>query len=156
MREPAILVVEDDPNDAFLLQRAFRKARIDSPVLFLQDGQEVLDYLQGSTPLGHPATGQPLPGLILLDLKMPLMDGFEVLQWLRARPAFGAVRVVVLSGMEDRATIERAYRLGADEFCCKPEDPTQLVQLVQRLTQSPVREPQAHSAQVAPLCLEAT
>ncbi|HWI57688.1 MAG TPA: response regulator [Bacillota bacterium] len=135
-KQSPILVVEDDPNDAFLLERALIKAQVSAPIHFFRDGQEVLDYLQGIAAFGTP-TVQPLPGLLLLDLKMPLIDGFEVLQWLRARPVFDSMRVIILSGLEDQASIERACALGADDYWLKPKDPTQLVRLLRHLTQSP-------------------
>src|SRR3974377_337714 len=91
-----ILLAEDDKNDAFLMQRAFDDAGFRNPLFLVQNGQEVVDYLDGAGRFSA-RTQYPIPGLLLLDLKMPLMDGFDVLAWLRERPEFESLPVVVLT-----------------------------------------------------------
>jgi len=114
-----ILLVEDDTNDTFFLRFAFEKAGIANPLHAVTDGQEAIDYFSG--------TGQwadrdafPIPSLVLLDLKLPVKSGFEFLEWLRARPQFAAVVVLVLTSSSDQKDIEEAYRLGASSFVVKP------------------------------------
>ena len=91
-----ILLAEDDKNDIFLMRRAFDSAGYLNPLCVVHNGQEVLDYLEGSGQFAD-RDKFPLPGLLLLDLKMPLMDGFDVLAWLRQRTQFENLPVVVLT-----------------------------------------------------------
>ena len=92
-----VLVAEDNPDDVLLLQRALAKSSFGLPVRCVSDGQEVLDYLEGHPPFSD-RLRYPLPTLLLLDLKMPRVDGFEVLTWLRQHPSLGRMLVVVLTG----------------------------------------------------------
>jgi CheY-like chemotaxis protein len=110
-----ILVAEDDARDALLLKVALDQAELTVPVNFVSDGVEVMNYLRGVPPFDDRAT-YPLPDLLVLDLKMPRMDGFEVLTWLRQQPGSERITVAVLSGTTWPADIQRAYALGAD-FC---------------------------------------
>src|SRR5882762_4014941 len=82
-----ILLVEDDPNDALLAQRALQRAGASQEILHLQDGEEAINYLSGKPPFAD-RTRYPLPSLVLLDLKMPRMSGFDVLTWLQGHPEF--------------------------------------------------------------------
>jgi len=127
-----ILVVEDDADDALLLQRALGRSSFAMPVQFVRDGQEAVDYLEGRDPFMD-RRRHPLPSLILLDLKMPRMDGFEVLEWLRQQPVLGRLLVVVLSASPREEDINRAYALGANSYLVKPNDSAQLNELVMRL-----------------------
>lgn len=127
-----ILVAEDDPDDVFLLKRAFSQAGLNDPVHFVRDGQEVVDYLRGAQRAdGEPAAG--LPNLLLLDLRMPRLDGFEVLRWLKTQPALQRLPVVVLSAVDEPQGIENAYSLGANSYLLKPRNPEALRNLVQTL-----------------------
>ncbi len=114
-----ILLAEDLEDDILLIRRAFAAARVTIPLHVVRDGEEVLAYLSG---LGKYSSRDefPLPDLILLDLKMPKMDGFEVLQWIRQHPQFKALRVIVLTSSEDIYDVNRAYDLGANSFLVKP------------------------------------
>ncbi len=127
-----VLVAEDDSDDAFFLKRAFFKAGIDAPVHLVRDGQEVIDYLSGVPPYDD-REAYPLPGLLLLDLKMPRVTGFEVLQWLQEHPSLRRIPVVVLSGSGRPVDVERAYSLGANYYAIKPQDVDQLLGLATRL-----------------------
>ena len=113
-----ILIAEDDPNDAFMLRRAFDRAGIANPLVFVADGVEAVDYLSGRGP-DDGAAGPP-PAVMLLDLKMPRRSGFEVLEWLRAQPGLGTLPVVVLTGSNEPKDIARAYELGATRISPSP------------------------------------
>src|SRR5258708_28634543 len=91
-----VLVAEDDPNDVFLLRRAFQKAGVANPIVVFRNGQEAIDYLGSEPPPAHGQAGSR-PVLFFLDLKMPLMDGFDVLILLQARPAAKKMPVILLT-----------------------------------------------------------
>src|SRR3954471_2172026 len=110
---PIILLVEDDPNDALLAERALRKAGVTHKIIHLHDGEEAIKYLGGESEFTD-RVKHPLPRLVLLDLKMPKLTGFDVLTWLQSRPEIAAmVPVVVLTGSIHPQDIEDARRLGA-------------------------------------------
>jgi CheY-like chemotaxis protein len=117
-----LLLVEDDPNDVFLMGRALKGAQIGNPVQVAADGQEAIRYLAGSEKYAD-RTLFPLPSLVFLDLKLPYKNGFEVLQWIRTRPDLESTLVVVLTSSSEERDIEKAYKLGARSFLVKP--PTQ-------------------------------
>jgi CheY-like chemotaxis protein len=127
-----VLVAEDDLGDVLLLQRAFTKAGVKQPVFFARDGQEVMDYLEGVPPFDNPVL-YPLPNLLLLDLKLPGVSGFEVLDWLRGHVRLRHLLVVVFSNSDRPEDVQRAYALGANSYIIKPRDPDELVHLVGRL-----------------------
>lgn len=127
-----ILLVEDNKDDEELTLRALARNNIGNHVVVVRDGQEALDWLEG---VGSHAGRSPadVPALILLDLKLPKVDGLEVLQRLRANPATQLVPVVILtSSREDRDRIE-GYRGGANSYVQKPVDFTQFVDAVRQL-----------------------
>jgi len=129
---PVVLVAEDDANDVFFLRRAFQKAEIGCKIVDLPNGQMVVDYLSGNSPFDN-RSQYPLPQLLLLDLKMPLMSGFEVLEWLRSHPEVGEFPVLVLSSSAHQEDVAKAQALGARDYHVKPSDQQQLVQLVREL-----------------------
>lgn len=114
-----ILLVEDDPNDAFLMERAFGKLGYGSSLKTVKDGEEAVDYLAGRGLFGDRGS-HPLPGLVLLDLKLPKLSGFEVLAWMRRQPQFTNLPVGVLTSSKEKADIQRAYSLGATSYMVKP------------------------------------
>jgi CheY-like chemotaxis protein len=114
-----ILLAEDNENDVLMLRRAARHAKFTNPLAVVPDGEEVMAYLQGDGKYGD-RRRYPLPGLLLLDLKMPRKNGFEVLQWLREQAQFAHLQVVVLSSSDEIKDINRAYELGANSFLVKP------------------------------------
>jgi CheY-like chemotaxis protein len=127
-----ILVAEDDSSDAFFLQRAFQRAGIPTTLHFVRDGQEVLEYLRGDQQFAD-RKAHPFPRLLLLDLKMPRLNGFEVLDWLRRQPSLKRLLVVIFSSSEEIKDINRAYDLGANSYLVKPHAAEDLLELVGRL-----------------------
>ena len=116
-----ILLVDDREDDAYLVRRAFVGGGVANPVHWVQSGTQAVEYLTGT---GHyyDRVEYPLPDLILLDLKMPGMDGFDVLQWIRQQSGFGTIPVVVLTSSNLIKDVNRAYALGANSFLVKPLD----------------------------------
>ena len=132
MSHPAILVVEDNPDDVMLLQRAFRKANLMNPVRVVADGQAAVDYLQGKAPYNDRAE-YPLPALVLLDLKLPKRTGHEVLNWIREQPGLRRIPVAMLTSSRESPDINRAYDLGANSYLTKPVDFDSLLEMVKTL-----------------------
>lgn len=135
MRENAvILVAEDDASDALLLKLAFRRSNSTSDLHFVQNGEEVIAYLRGEPPF-EDRTRFPLPEVLLLDLKMPRVDGYDVLEWLGHHREFRYISVGVLSGMEGTANMQRAFELGADFYLIKPHNPAELAGLAAQIAE---------------------
>jgi CheY-like chemotaxis protein len=114
-----ILVTEDNSDDAALLEQAFLQAGLSAPLRFVRDGQEAIEYLEGRPPFNDRTT-YPLPNLLLVDLKMPRLDGFGLLDWLHHQPSTPRMLVGVLSGVDDPSAVERVYRLGAKFHIARP------------------------------------
>lgn len=123
-----ILLVEDQENDIQLIRRAFVKAQIPNPLQVVRDGEEAMAYLAGEKQFSNRAEF-PLPKLILLDLKMPGLDGFEVLKWIRSQPGLRSLIVVVLTSSDHIRDVNEAYGLGANSFMVKPMDFENIVEL---------------------------
>jgi CheY-like chemotaxis protein len=126
------LLIEDDTNDAILLRRAFAKARVLNPLQIVYSAEEAMDYLKAVGKYGN-RQEYPLPGLILLDLKLPGMSGHDFLRWLRSDPELRALRVVVLSSSDAIWDVNEAYRAGANSFLIKPADFEKFVEISQAL-----------------------
>jgi len=127
-----ILLAEDRDDDILLVQRAFAKGELANPLFVVRDGEEAISYLSGVGKYGNRAE-YPLPDLLLLDLKMPRVDGFEVLRWVRQQPGFSALRVVVLTASDQIRDVNTAYRLGANSFMVKPTDFENVVEMARTL-----------------------
>ncbi|MEI9998908.1 MAG: response regulator [Verrucomicrobiota bacterium] len=127
-----ILLVEDDPNDVFLMKRALKGTEIGNPLRVAGDGQEAIDYLAGSSKFSDRARF-PIPNLIFLDLKLPYKSGFEVLNFIRGQPALDSTLVVVLTSSTEERDIKESYRLGARAFLVKPPTPGMLSELMTAL-----------------------
>jgi CheY-like chemotaxis protein len=127
-----VLVAEDDANDVFLLRRAFQKAGVAHPVVVLRNGQEVVDYLTGSGMFAN-RKDQGTPALLFLDLKMPMMDGFDVLDWLQNCALKRKPPVVVLTSSNQEKDIQRARQMGAHEYRVKPQQFEELVEIVKEV-----------------------
>lgn len=116
----AILVAENDPCDALLLEQAIFQAGLHVPLHFVTDGQDAIDYLRGHPPFDNRAA-HPLPTLLLLELDLPGVNGLGVLQWLQRQPGLSRIHVVILSSCSEREAIHQAYTLGADSYLLKPK-----------------------------------
>src|SRR5438105_15117024 len=130
--DATVLLAEDDPDDILLTQIAFEKARLANPLQVVRDGEEAIAYFNGTGEYAN-RTVHPLPILVLLDLKMPRMNGFQVLEWLRKDPSFERLPVAIMTSSDHDPHITRAYQLGADSYLRKPPDAAALLALVQRL-----------------------
>ena len=116
-----ILIAEDHEDDVLLIRRSLERANVFNPIQVVHNGEETMAYLRGEGRFSNRAE-YPLPALLLLDLKMPRKDGFEVLRWIRQQPTLKALRVVVLTSSEDIRDVNRAYESGANSFLVKPMD----------------------------------
>ena len=121
------MIADDSADDAEIIRLAFREAKVAARLDFVTTGEEVLAYLHPPTP---DSPKNPAPDLMLLDLKMPAIDGFQVLEWLRAHPPFDAIPVIVFSGSDQPVDINRALALGAVRYLVKPQKMSDMVQLV--------------------------
>jgi len=111
-----------------LIRKAFSNAGIGNPIYAVRSGDEVISYLRGDGQYCNRAE-YPLPDLLLLDLKMPGTDGFDVLRWLRRQEGLESLRVLVLTSSEQIREVNQAYALGANSFLVKPMDFENLIQL---------------------------
>lgn len=128
-----MLLAEDDEHDVFFMQRAFGRAGVTQPIMAVNNGQEAIQYLHGEGNFAD-RSKYPAPRLVLLDLKMPLVDGFEVLSWIREQPGLREwLPVLVLSSSAQEADVKKALALGAHEYLVKPGDFNSLVGLVEEI-----------------------
>lgn len=104
-----ILLVEDNPDDIFMIKRAFEKAKIANPIDVVENGEKAIDYLE-----------ENIPVLVLLDLKLPGISGFEVLKWIKSKERLKRVPVVILTSSQNGKDVNRAYDLGANSYIVKP------------------------------------
>jgi CheY-like chemotaxis protein len=128
-----ILLAEDNQDDVLLIQRAFAKGGVQNPLYVVPDGEEAIWYLKGEGKFSN-RVEYPIPDLLLLDLKMPIMDGFEVLRWVRQQPGLAGLRILVLTSSDSLRDVNLAYKLGANSFLVKPlefENCIQLGKLIQ-------------------------
>lgn len=114
-----ILLIEDSDDDVFFFKRALRQARLANPVQVVADSAQAITYLDGSGPFTN-RTQFPLPKIVFLDLRAPGKDGFDFLRWLRNKPHFRNMHLVVISGVGHLDDINRAYHMGANSFVTKP------------------------------------
>ena len=135
MENQLILLVEDTADDVFFLRRALKKAQINNPLQVAVHGQEAIDYLAGNGNYGD-RTKFPLPALVLLDLKLPFVDGFEVLAWLRTQPCLVTLPVVILTSSSEERDRRRAAELGANGYLVKPPDEAMMREVMQLLAVS--------------------
>jgi CheY-like chemotaxis protein len=119
--KPVILIAEDNPDDVEMLRRSFQQAGIEATLEVVINGAEAIQYLEGSGPYTRSGHWR-LPDFVLLDLKMPGKDGFDVLLWVRQQEALRDLPVIVLTSSDEVRDVNRAYALGANSFLTKPLD----------------------------------
>ncbi len=127
-----ILVVEDEPSDRELIELAFRKVGVTSPIHFVTNGEEAIAYMMGEGPYADRAK-YAYPSFIMTDLKMPCADGFDVLEHLKTNPEWAIIPAVVLSASTDIDDIRTAYLLGASTYHIKPSSFDALQRLLRAL-----------------------
>jgi two-component system response regulator len=132
MKERTILLVEDNFDDELLTLRALEKSNILNEVVVTRDGAEALDYLFGTGAFAG-SVPDPMPHVVLLDLRLPKVNGLEVLQRLRADDRTRILPLVVLTSSDEEQDIVRSYRLGANSYVCKPVDFAQFSEAVRQL-----------------------
>jgi CheY-like chemotaxis protein len=127
-----ILLAEDEQNDVFLMRLALKQAGLDCRLVTVPNGQQATEYLNGDPPFSDKLQF-PQPALLLLDLKMPRMNGFEVLTWIGTRPELKAFPIVILSSSAQDQDKQRAFSLGADDYQVKPAGFDLLVALIKEI-----------------------
>jgi len=128
MKRMTILLVEDNPDDEELTRIAFQESNLLNELVVARDGEQALDYLLDPTGKGH-----PLPSLVLLDLKLPKIDGLEVLRRLRADPRSRLLPVVVLTTSKEESDLISSYELGCNSYIRKPVVFTDFIEAVRQL-----------------------
>lgn len=128
-----ILMAEDEESDALLVKLALEESGLPNPLTVVKDGREAVHYLDGQPPYANRAE-YPLPGLLLLDLKMPHMDGFDVLAWIGSQPKLRSVPVVVFTSSWQDSDRAKARQLGAREYVVKPSGFHELIQVLRDLS----------------------
>jgi CheY-like chemotaxis protein len=129
-----VLLVEDDLNDIFLVKRAFKMARLETPLQVVTDGEDAISYLKGE---GRYADREayPMPKLIVMDIKMPRKSGFEVLEWIKGDGPLCRIPIVIVSSSDSPEDINRAYELGANAYMVKPVSFQAVEHLFESITQ---------------------
>ena len=139
MSQPVILHVEDDPDDALFVAYAFSNASPECVIRRVKDGREAIDYLNRAAELAKTGS-QSMPELMLLDLKLPDINGFEVLQWIRSQAQFKTLQVIVLSGSSIERDKKQARELGANAYFVKTPKYADLVEFVAGFLKNPKPE----------------
>ncbi len=127
-----ILLVEDDPDDVFFLEEAFKQLGMADALRVARDGEEAVDYLLGQAAYAD-RRRYPLPSLILLDLNIPRKTGLEVLEWCRRQPELKRIPIVVLTSSQSNDDVSRAYDLGANSYLVKPIDSGAQLEMVKAI-----------------------
>ena len=124
----ALMLVEDNEDDVFLMKRALKGANVINPLFVVEDGQEAVDYLAGAGKFAD-RTNYPLPAVVFLDLKLPFISGHDVLKWIRQQKDLDSLVVIVLTSSNEASDLSRCYALGANSYVVKPPTPEQLEDL---------------------------
>ena len=132
MNTQTILYVEDDENDVFLMDHAWKKAGVLNPLKTVSDGEQAVQYLSGKGKYAN-RDEYPLPMLVMLDLKLPKLHGLDVLKWIREQPAIQILPVIILSSSSQPQDIRTAYARGANSYLIKPPHVDGLMELVASL-----------------------
>lgn len=133
MAKVAVLAVDDSSDDTLLLRKACQRSKACFDLFVVQDGVEAVHYLSGSEPYVD-RLRYPIPALLLLDLKMPRMNGFEALEWVRAQPGLKNVPVIVFTASQHDSDVRNAYDKGANGYIVKPVDYDDLVKLTEAIS----------------------
>ncbi|WNG21393.1 response regulator [Cystobacter fuscus] len=128
----SILLVEDNPDDVDLTRRAFQRAGLTQPIDVVEDGVEALDYLFAREAYAHRAQ-EPLPGLVLLDLKLPRLDGHAVLRQIRANARTRFLPVVILTSSDEEKDLVESYSHGCNSYVRKPVSYNEFVEAARQL-----------------------
>jgi CheY-like chemotaxis protein len=126
---PTLLIVEDNADDIFFIERIFKQIGARCELKFAHDGMEAIDYLSGKGPFKDRAK-HPMPTIILMDLKMPRKNGFVVLEWMHQQPEITLIPTIVVTSSTLQEDVTRAYRLGANAVMNKPVDKDSLLQML--------------------------
>jgi CheY-like chemotaxis protein len=127
-----ILLAEDDANDAFFCQRALKQSGFTQVLVHVPNGEECIKYLAGKEPYTD-RVKYPFPNLLLLDLKMPVLSGFDVLAWMHDHPELKKLPVIILTGSVDAEDKAEAWKQGVSDFQCKPIEFDELVKIMKAL-----------------------
>lgn len=138
--DSAILLVEDNEDDVVLSKHALKAARVVNPVYVVETGADAIDYLSGAHQYRDRAK-YPMPAMVFLDLKLPLVSGHEVLAWIRAQRHLESMVVVVLTSSDEATDVRRSYSLGANSYLVKPLTARQLLDLARAFNWPWLREP---------------
>jgi len=131
-QKTTVLLVEDNKTDLFLTRTAFERAEFKNPLQEVRNGEEAIAYLKGQGPYWDRGRF-PMPAVMLLDLKMPMKDGFEVLKWVAAQTGLKRISIIVLSGSTRAEDVEQAFALGAKSFLLKPSSIEELTTMMRCL-----------------------
>ncbi len=127
-----VLYIEDEADDAYFMERAFEQAGVTHPLTHLRNGKDAIDYLNGHGRFAD-RKANPLPCLVLLDLKLPICSGFQVLEWIRQTPELRHLKVVVISSSGQLLDIQLAQKIGISDYIVKPQAPSKLIDIVRRI-----------------------
>jgi len=128
----AVLLVEDDSNDVLFMRRAWREAAVPAPLMTVGDGEKAVAYLSGTGAYAD-RSRFPVPSLVLLDLKIPLLSGLDVLRWIRTSSPRKDLPVSILTSSEEPGDVAQARALGITDYIVKPSGYGALLEIVRRL-----------------------
>ena len=128
--ENVLLLVEDNEDDVFLMERALREGRVTNPLYVVRDGEEALEYLSGTGRFAR-RERSPFPRLVFLDIKLPYRSGLQLLAWIRQQAALPPLFVVVLTSSNEPSDLKKAYELGADTYLVKPPSAQTICDIVE-------------------------
>ena len=124
-----VIIIDDEPDDLFLLRRLLEKGGVKNPVITFLDSEDVCTFFAATTVI-QKKLPEFTPCVLFTDLKMPKINGFELLGWLRKQKEFNDLKIVVMSSSDVPADVERAEKLGANHYLLKYPDPAQLAELI--------------------------
>jgi CheY-like chemotaxis protein len=128
-KELKILLAEDDPNDAEIFEIAIKRSGLATRLMVARDGQEAIDYLSGNEPFKDRGKF-PFPNLLIMDIRMPHVDGFHLLVWMRTHPQCCVIPTLIFSASDQPEDVRKAYQLGANSYITKPSQVNEVVDLI--------------------------